>query len=153
MAPRFCPVYGLGQWYASGGAMFMASCIEGPALGKPVVIDTPFANLNQYLYVEDAARAITLCYAAKDPAARAINIGSGELHTAPQVIEAVQKVIPGARIEIAPETWAASKDRRLVDQPFSLNRARAVLGFAPRLTLEDAVAHYAAQTRRRAQQG
>lgn len=153
VAPRFCPVYGLGQWYGSGGAVFMATCVEGPALGKAVTIDTPFANLNQYLYVEDAARAIVQCWTAKSPAERAINIGSGVLHSAPQVIEAVKAAIPGAKVDIAPDTWAACKDRRFVDQPFSLKRARAVLGFAPRMSLEESVAHYAAQVRRRAQQG
>ena len=113
IAPRFCPVYGLGQWYGSGGAVFMATCVEGPALGKSVTIDTPFANLNQYLYVEDAARAIVQCWTAKSPAERA-NIGSGVLHSAPQVIDVVKAAIPGARVDIAPDTWAACKDRRFV---------------------------------------
>jgi len=150
VAPRFCPVYGLGQWYASAGAMFMATCVEGPALGRPVMIDQPFANTSQYLYVEEAARAILACWQVRDPAERAINIGSGVLTTAPEVIEAVRRVIPGARIEIAPDTWAASKDRKFVDQPFSLRRAGSVLGYVPRMTLDESIAHYAAQVRRRA---
>lgn len=150
VAPRFCPVYGLGQWYASAGAMFMANCVEGPALGRPVLIDKPFANTNQYLYVEEAARAILLSYTVRSPIERAINISAGMLHTAPQVIEAVRTVIPGAKIDIAPQTWSESKDRRFVDQPFSLKRAKAVLGFAPKLTLEQSIAHYAEQVRRRA---
>ena len=153
MAPRYCPVYGLGQWYASAGAAFMATCVEGPALGKAVVIDKPFANTNQYLYVEEAARSIALCYGITDPQARAINIGSGKLHTALDVIEAVKQVIPGARIEIAPEIWTASKDRKFVDQPFSMRRARNVLGFVPNSSLVDAIGHYAAQVRRRAAAG
>jgi UDP-glucose 4-epimerase len=152
VAPRFCPVYGLGQWYASAGAAFMATCIEGPALGKPVLIDKPFTNTNQYMYVEDAAHAMVLCYNVKDPAERAINISAGVLHTAPQVIETVKAMIPGAKIEITPDAWAASKDRRFVDQPFSLKRARAVLGFSPRMSLEQAITHYAGQVRRRAAQ-
>lgn len=150
VAPRFCPVYGLGQWYASAGAMFMASCVEGPALGRPVVIDQPFANTSQYLYVEEAARAILACWQVRDPAERAINIGSGVLTTAPEVLDAVRRAIPGARIEIAPDAWAASKDRKFVDQPFSLRRARSVLGYVPQMTLEASIAHYAAQVRRRA---
>lgn len=152
VAPRFCPVYGLGQWYASAGALFMATCVEGPALGKPVLIDTPFTNTNQYMYVDDAARAIVLCYLVKNPAERAINISAGLLHTAPQVIEAVKAAIPGAKLDITPGAWATSKDRRFVDQPFSLKRARAVLGFSPRMSLEQAIAHYAGQVRRRAGQ-
>ncbi|MBM3485574.1 MAG: NAD(P)-dependent oxidoreductase [Alphaproteobacteria bacterium] len=152
MAPRFCPVYGLGQWYSSGGAIFMARCIEGPALGRAVVIDKPFSNVNQYLYVLDAAQAIERCYRVRDPAERAINIGSGALHSAPDVIETVKKVIPGARIDIDPAAWASSKDRVFVRQPFSLARARAVLGFTPAFTLEAAIADYAAKVRRRAQQ-
>ena len=151
VAPRFCPVYGLGQWYASAGAMFMATCVEGPALGKPVLIDRPFTNTNQYMYVEDAARAIVLCYTVRNPAERAINVSAGVLHTAPQVIEAVKSVVPGAKVDITPDAWAASKDRCFVDQPFSLKRAGAVLGFAPKLTLEASIAHYAGQVRRRAQ--
>ncbi len=150
VAPRFCPVYGLGQWYASAGALFMATCVEGPALGKPVLIDTPFTNTNQYLYVDDAAHAIVLSYHVKNPAERAINISAGLLHTAPQVIEAVKTVIPDANVTITPSAWAASQDRSFVDQPFSLKRARAVLGFSPRISLENAIAHYARQVRRRA---
>lgn len=150
MAPRFCPIYGLGQWYASAGAAFMAACVEGPALGRPVVIDQPFANTNQYLYIEEAARVLRLCYEVKNPAARAINISAGVLHTAPEVIACVKQVIPGAQIDIAPATWAASKDRKFVDQPFSLKRAREVLGFAPQMSLAASIEHYATQVRRRA---
>lgn len=149
MAPRYCPVYGLGQWYASAGAIFMATCVEGPAVGRPVLIDKPFANTSQYLYVEEAARSIAMCYAIKNPTERAINIGSGELHTGPQVIAAVQAAIPGARIEIDPAVWAASKDRKFVDQPYSMKRARTALGFTPRMSLTESVAHYAEQVRRR----
>lgn len=151
MAPRFCPVYGLGQWYSSGGAIFMARCVEGPALGRPVVIDKPFSNVNQYLYVLDAAHAIERSYRVRDPAARAVNIGSGLLHSAHEVIETVKTAIPGARIDIAPDAWAQSKDRVFVRQPFSLARARAVLGFAPKYSLEAAIADYAAKVRRRSQ--
>ena len=150
IAPRFCPVYGLGQWYGSAGAQFMARCVEGPALGRAVTIDEPFSNTNQYLYIEEAARVLLLCYRVANPAERAINISAGVLHTGPEVIETVKRVIPGARIEISPAAWAASKDRKFVDQPFSLKRARDVLGFVPTMSLAESITHYAAQVRRRA---
>ena len=149
VALRFCPVFGLGQYYDSGGASVMQTLVEGPAMGRPATLTRRFSNTNQYLYAPDAAAAIVAALGVGAIADRAINISMGELHTVPELIEIVATVIPDARIDIDPEAWTQSKDRHFVTQPFSLARARAVLDFKPAFTMEDAVAHYADRVRLR----
>lgn len=149
VALRFCPVFGLGQWYDSGGASVMQALIEGPALGQPVTLKRRFSNTNQYLYAPDAADAILKAMKLTDVSERAFNIGSGELHTIPEVISLVEKAMPEARIEIDPDVWEESKDRHFVTQPFSLALANERLGFTPRFTMAQAIAHYADMARAR----
>ena len=149
VALRFCPVFGLGQYYDSGGASVMQTLVEGPAMGRPATLSRRFSNTNQYLYAPDAAAAIVAALRVAPVEARAINISMGELHTVPELIEIVGRAIPGAQIEIDPGAWEESKDRHFVTQPFSLARARAVLDFRPAFTMEQAVGHYADRVRAR----
>jgi UDP-glucose 4-epimerase len=149
---RFSAVFGLGQWYGSIGPAFMQKLVEGPALGQAAVVDKPFNNTSQYLYAIDAGTAVALSYKEKNPPERVFNISGGEIHEAKQVIETVKKVIKGARIEITPEAWEASKNRHFFKQPFSLNRARNMLGFEPSFSLERAIEHYAEMARARARE-
>ena len=151
VAVRFCPIFGIGQYYGSSGALFMKNVVEPAALTGKSVVSEPFPNTYQYLYAPDSGEAVALAYRLKrNPRNRVFHVSEGRLREARDLIKIAKSALPGSEISIAPQTWEASKNRNDVSEPFNIGRAKRELGFKSQYTMRQAIQHYAGKVRERA---
>ena len=147
---RFCPSFGIGQYYGSSGAILMRNIVEPAALTGKSIVNEPFPNSYQYLYAPDSGEAVALAYKLKrNPKNRVFHISEGRLRKAKELVEIAQNAMPGTEISISAKAWAASKNRNEVSEPFNIGRARRELGFKPAYTMRQAIQHYAEKVRER----
>ena len=147
---RFCPIFGIGQYYGSSGAVFMKNIVEPAALTGKSVVSKPFPNTYQYLYAPDSGEAVALAYKLKrNPKNRVFHVSEGRLRNANELVKIAESALPGSDISIAPKAWAASKNRNEVSEPFNIGRAKRELGFMPQFTMKEAIQHYAEKVRER----
>jgi GDP-L-fucose synthase len=86
----------------------------------------------EFLYVDDAARALLLAAEhlhSPDP----VNVGSGEEITIRELAETVARLV-GYRGEVA---WDASKPDGQPRRRLDVSKARELMGFEPRVTLDE----------------
>ena len=128
---RFSVVYGYGKALTATrgtGADFLQELIDKPALGEPGVV--PHGDeLLDWLYVEDASRAVVLATKALGRRSIGLNI-CGERHTIRDVAAAVTKLMPKARIEVQPGTWGGALRLEMAT-------TEAEIGYRPAITLAD----------------
>jgi len=147
---RFCPIFGIGQYYGSSGAVFMKNVVEPAALTGKSVVTEPFPNTYQYLYAPDSGKAVALAYKLKrNPKNRVFHVSEGRLRTAKELIKIAEAALPSSDISIAPKAWRASENRNDVSEPFNIGRAKRELGFKPQYTMRQAIQHYAGKVRER----
>ena len=100
---RFSIVYGYGKALTvdrGSRAAHLTELIEKPALGQPAAV--PYGDdLQNLLYVEDAARAVVLASQALGTASAGLNVG-GEDVLLRDAAAIVQELLPEARIEVLP---------------------------------------------------
>lgn len=108
--------------------------------GRPLSYPAGGAQASHLLYVTDAAAALVAALDAPAPRSRVYNVAWEGTFTRHEIAATVERVVPGARIEVGTGVWPE------VDQQaaFDLTRARADLRFAPAYTLESALREYAA---------
>jgi nucleoside-diphosphate-sugar epimerase len=147
---RFCPIFGIGQYYGSSGAVFMKNVVEPSALTGKSVVTEPFPNTYQYLYAPDSGDAVALAYKIKhNPKNRVFHVSEGRLRTAKELIKIAEAALPGSEISIAPKAWMASKGRNEVSEAFNIGRAKRELAFKSQYTMRQAIQHYAGKVRER----
>jgi len=147
---RFSPIFGIGQYYGSGGAVFVRDLVEPAALTGKAVVRDPFPNTYQYLYAPDAGEAVALAYKLKrNPKSRVFHISEGRLRTAEEMLKIAKSALPNADISITEKAWKASKNNNVFSEPFCLRTAKRVLGFKPAWTMKKAIQHYAEKARER----
>ena len=94
----------------------------------------------QYMYVDDAARAVLALLDAPVPHPRpAYNASAGERHTLGQVAALVTEAFPGARLEVAPGPDPFDVPQGLLD----IGALAADTGFTPQVPLERGLPLYA----------
>lgn len=124
---RFPLIYGEGQ---RGGvaATLMTELIKKPLAGKPG--EVPYGDdIINWLYVRDAARAITHALKTKKPRTLSFNVG-GELRPMKDARDLALKHLPGARLTLLPGTMGLSWQ-------YSTKSIESEMGFKPLFTLED----------------
>jgi UDP-glucose 4-epimerase len=127
---RFTVVYGYGKalTMARGtGADFLYELIDKPALGQPGVIPHGDAILD-WLYVEDAARAVVLASKALHNRSIGLNI-CGERSTIRGVATRVKHLLPEAQLEVQPGTWGGPMH-------FEMATTEAEINYSPQFSLE-----------------
>jgi nucleoside-diphosphate-sugar epimerase len=132
-----------GQGHYRGGStvgIVMNELVEGAARGKAVRIKESLLGTNEYVYAKDVAQAIEKACLVGSVKSRAFNVGTGVLHSAPEIVQMVCGKIPGARVELAPPQAGEKVKRRL--QPLDISRARSELGYEPEYGMEAALADY-----------
>jgi len=94
-------VYGaeIGLESRGGSWSITKELIVNPALGKPGEIT--IGGSNDWMYVEDAARAIVLASRAKTTKTRVFNV-TGDLRTMAEAVDYVKKLIPDAQLTVKP---------------------------------------------------
>lgn len=106
--------------------------------GRPT--DIPFGRdfPRQYIHIDDAADAMVAALDRTDLPQQAYNISGGSWLTLAEIAQAVARVVPGARITVAP----GDDPGDVRQERFDIAAAERDLGFVPRISLEDGVASY-----------
>lgn len=141
VALRFAQIYGPGKLQRHGPYGLFSQLVESPLAGKPVKIPRGGDQRDDVIYVDDIAEAIVLTALHSRPTYDAYNISRGIGTTLHDFADAVRKVVPAARIEIADGLdyhGLGASYCGIMDN----SRARADLGFEPKFDLDRGVAHY-----------
>ncbi len=128
---RFSVVYGYGKalTMARGtGADFLVELIDKPALGQPGVVHHGDETLD-WLYVEDAARAVVLASKALHNRSVGLNI-CGQRSTVREVAHRVKQLLPTAQIEVHPGGWGGPMH-------FEMATTEAEIHYSPQFSLEE----------------
>jgi nucleoside-diphosphate-sugar epimerase len=114
--------------------------IEDALAGRPTTLDFGGGYGRAYLYVKDAVRAIVAAVRAPSFGQHAYNIAGDEFVAMERIAEIVTRVLPNARITMAPGVDALGYRRERLD----ISAARTDLGWTPEWNLERGIADYAA---------
>ncbi|OFZ99434.1 MAG: hypothetical protein A3H35_19275 [Betaproteobacteria bacterium RIFCSPLOWO2_02_FULL_62_17] len=140
---RLAQVYGRGHYLGgdfAGGAVHEAIALA--LSGNPARIDPGVLTVNDYVYAKDVGQGVVR--ACEKPLNHLIyNIGSGVLASTQDVAAAIQKAVPGAKVEILARPLIGPIWRH--EQMLDLDRSRKELGYRPRFDLADGVADFAAE--------
>ena len=91
-----------------------------------------------FCYVKDCAHGICLVHTAKKLAHKTYNISSGRSARNQDLVDAIKKVIPDAKLNLEP-----GKSPRARKDPYGdLTQIKADVGYQPKFTLESAVEDY-----------
>jgi UDP-glucose 4-epimerase len=145
-ALRFAGIYGPGKQMRHGKMALRSRIVEDPVAGRAVTVDRGGDQLDDMIYVEDAAAGLVQAALASRLNYCAYNIASGVGHSLREYADAVKAVLPDARIDLGPGANAMGFDvnRAAI---FDISRARSDLGFEPRFDLRQGVADYIARLR------
>jgi len=142
VALRFFNVYGprqaLSNPYTGVLAIFAARLLNGRA---PSVFEDG-AQQRDFVSVYDVANACRLALEVPDAAGAVLNVGSGHAYTVREIAERLAAVME--RPELEPEITGKYRVGDIRHCYADVARARAVLGYEPRVALEDGMAELAA---------
>ena len=146
---RFAGVYGYGHYAGgSGVGQGMYALVTAAMAGRPAPIGAGIPESNEMVYAKDVGRGVALAAHAGRLSHQVYNIGSGVLVTPDTIVQALQRVIPGAT---ASRSGPARADRHPRRQPFDISRARADLGYEPQYDLDAGLRDFVAELQRHAQ--
>lgn len=140
---RLSAVYGFGMRYP----MYVKPMLEGSLQGKSVHFPTGGDMRRDYTYIRDVVTGVVQALEAPaDLPSRIYNVAcGGELQSARTVATVIQKLIPGARIEIG-DGLSDLEARDLKSRGrLSIERAAKELGFVPKYSLQDGIRDYKKQ--------
>ena len=133
---RFSVVYGYGKGLtvARGtGADFLTELVEKPALGQAGVVPHGDAVLD-WLYVEDAARAVALASQTPNNPSIGLNI-CGERCAIREVATLVKQLLPQAQVQVQDGIWGGAMH-------YEAAIAEAEIGYSPQVTLTEGLRRY-----------
>jgi dTDP-L-rhamnose 4-epimerase len=140
VALRFFNVFGtrqaLSNPYTGVLAIFAARLLNGNA---PLIFEDGLQQ-RDFVSVYDIARACRLALDVDAASGEALNIGSGRAYTVVQVSALLSQVLG---IPIAPEVCGKYRVGDIRHCFADISRARAVLGYEPRVPLEDGIVELA----------
>ncbi|GAA0589185.1 SDR family NAD(P)-dependent oxidoreductase [Caenispirillum bisanense] len=137
-ALRFFNVYGTRQALSNPYTGVLAIFASRLLNGKPPRIFEDGRQRRDFVHVTDVARA---CMAALDrdaAAGRAINVGSGRVHTITEIAETLARTM--GRGDIAPEITGEYRVGDIRHCFADMTLAEEVLGFRPQVAFEDGLA-------------
>ncbi|MFN8702721.1 MAG: NAD-dependent epimerase/dehydratase family protein [Rhodospirillales bacterium] len=146
-ALRFSAIYGPGKQARHGKMSLRSRLVEDPFCGKAVHLQKGGDQIDDLIYVEDAAEGMVSAALAEQLPHAAYNIASGAGCTLRQFADAVRAAIPGTVIEIGPglNPLGFSVNRAGI---FDTRRAQADFGFKPKFDLTSGVKDYVEALRR-----
>ncbi|MCL4874284.1 SDR family NAD(P)-dependent oxidoreductase [bacterium] len=133
----FGPRQAFSNPYTGVLAIFSARLING----KPPLIYEDGLQQRDFVNVRDVAYACRLALEAKGAAYRAFNVGSGRSHAVVEIAERMSRMFGK---EISPEITGKCRMGDIRHCFADIGLARAVLGYEPRVTLEDGLVELAA---------
>lgn len=137
---RPCGVYGpLRIGLGSHSARFIESVLLHAVMRGEVTIQASHTTADEYLYVKDLGRAITLATLRDTNSPEFVfNVGLGRRTTAQELCLALRQVVPGVRVTI--ESMDEDQSRPMA--PLNVSRIRDVFGFEPRYGLVEGLTDY-----------
>ena len=133
MALRLAKLYGLGNFHGgSSGGRLIQTLVQCALGGEVARVPRPLTTDFEYVYAKDVGRAVDIAATIPVPGETCFNIGSGEVLTFDELVRAIREVLPGLEVEILPGPPPPLQ----VKQPMDLSRARDVLGWEPRYSME-----------------
>ena len=104
------------------------------AAGAPFAGDT-----GDFTSVKDCAEVVSLVHQAESPKHRVYNVGGGRAFEMQELVDAVMKASPDARIELKPGT---NPNGNPSDNYLDLGRVKDEFGFEPRFPVERGIPDY-----------
>ena len=138
VALRFFNVYGdrqaLSNPYTGVAAIFSSALLNGR---RPVIFEDGL-QARDFIHVSDIAEACLRAVERTEVADEAINIGTGRPVNLVQLLELLKAEIPGTG-DIQPEILGKFREGDVRSCYADISRARQLLGFEPRVPLEQGV--------------
>jgi UDP-glucose 4-epimerase len=146
IALRNSAIYGYGMRYP----MYIKPMIENSIRGLPTRFATGGDMRRDYTHVKDITQAVLKALDVPGAALtqRAFNVGSGSMHSASQVAEAVRQVLPSADIEIGAGLSELEQSDMRARGMLDLTAARQQLRYEPQFSLEAGIRDYVEMYRR-----
>jgi len=132
-------VFGRG-FYVGGSTvgMVMRDLALAMIKGGPITIDAKIYGPNEYVYGKDVGLALFLACQAQNPKQRIYNAGTGVVHGAQELAQAVREVVPKVEVRVSGSS-SADKSRSI---PMDISVSKAELGYAPKFSLKEALRDY-----------
>ena len=133
VALRYSSVYGPGLYRS------IPLELKRGILGQPC---RPFLTrpLDDLIYVDDVADAVSRALFADKPLSRAYNIGLDKTYVSEDLKRAIQKALPDLKFEIGQHPNAAEVAPHRMRDPLDISLAKKELGWAPKIYLEEGIA-------------
>lgn len=131
-ALRFTWVFGPGRTTGIT-ALYSSRILDAMAGGKPLTIPNPDER-GDWLYIQDAVKAILTLWEAKEPGQRIYNVAGG-VHSIREVVGIARKVCPDAQVTLQEGGKSLSPYPAAYDD----TPARREIGWEPGYTIETAV--------------
>jgi len=133
VALRYSSVYGPGLYRS------IPLELKRGILGQPC---RPFLTrpLDDLIYVDDVADAVSRALFADKPLSRAYNIGLDKTYVSEDLKRAIQKALPDLNFEIGQHSNAAEVAPHRLRDPLDISLAKKELGWAPKIYLEEGIA-------------
>src|SRR5215467_10436974 len=140
VALRNSAIYGYGMRYP----MYIKPMVENSLRGQPTRFAIGGDMRRDYTHVKDITQAVikALDVAPSALTQRVFNIGSGTMHSAAQVAEAVRTIIPNADIEIGAGMSEMEQNDMRARGMLDLSAARQQLKYEAQFSLEAGIRDY-----------
>jgi nucleoside-diphosphate-sugar epimerase len=132
VALRYSSVYGPGLYRS------IPLELKKGVLGQPC---KPFLTrpLDDLIYVDDVADAVSRALFATKPLSRAYNIGLDRAYTNNDLTNAIKKALPDLKFEIGQHPNAAEVAPHRLRSPLDIALAQRELGWSPKIYLDDGI--------------
>jgi UDP-glucose 4-epimerase len=133
---RFASVYGFGYpGTGSGPTVAIHDLVTAALDGRPGVLGAGMPDVDEIVYVDDLVGGILRAVETQPLPHHTYNLGGGRLTTAEDILAAVRRVVPGAKVSRPPGDGSGG-GRARIEQPMDISRARDELGYEVRHDLE-----------------
>ena len=119
--------------------------VESAAKGKPIALGNyDPTEAHDFIYIKDAARALTLLLEAPTLRHRIYNLGFGKLTSVGEFADAIRRLLPEAEIHLGdgPGPLASTKTPMDINTCVDISRIREETGFTPEFDPYHGVEHY-----------
>ena len=136
---RLAKLYGLGHFQGgSAGGRLIQTLVQCGMRGEVARVPRPLTTDFEYVYAKDVGRAVDIAATVARPKGTCFNIGSGEVLAFDELVRAIRRVVPTLEVEFLPGPPPLTQ----VKQPMDGSRAKDVLGWEPRYTMDEAFRDY-----------
>ena len=137
VALRYSSVYGPGLYRS------IPLELKKGILGQPC---RPFLTrpLDDLIYIDDVADAVSRALFTEKPLSRAYNIGLDRAYTNEDLTQAIKKALPDLKFEIGQHPNAAEVAPHRLRSPLDISLANKDLGWSPKIYLDEGIGRLAA---------